>query len=207
MPLGIGRARSTDAVAKGDRIILHVDMDAFFAAVEELCDPALAGKPVMVCGSRDTRTVVAAANYEARKYGVSSGMPIGMAKARCPNGVYVEGDPEKYVYASLRMNDVCREFSPVLERYSIDESFLDITETARHFGGPLELGRRLKQRIKARFGLTVSVGIGPNKALAKMGSKLEKPDGQPGQAASTPCRSTNCSGWAAGRRRSWASSA
>ena len=160
-----------------ERIILHVDMDAFFASVEELCDPSLAGKPVMVCGNRDTRTVVAAANYEARKYGVSSGMPLGIAKVKCPNGIYVEGDPEKYVYASLRMNDVCREFSPVLERYSIDESFLDITDTAKFFGGPLETGRRLKERIKAEFGLTVSVGIGPNKTLAKMASKLEKPDG------------------------------
>ena len=160
-----------------ERIILHVDMDAFFAAVEELCDPGLAGKPVMVCGNRDTRTVVAAANYEARKYGVSSGMPLGMAKVKCPYGVYVEGDPEKYVYASLRMNDVCRQFSPVLERYSIDESFLDITGTAKFFGGPIETGRALKRRIKEQFGLTVSVGIGPNKILAKTASKLEKPDG------------------------------
>ncbi len=160
-----------------DRIILHVDMDAFFVSVEERADPDLAGKPVMVCGNRDTRTVVAAANYEARKYGISSGTPFGIAKVRCPHGIFIEGDPEKYVYASLRMNDVCREFSPVVERYSIDESFLDITDTAKFFGGPLETGRRLKQRIKEKFGLTVSVGIGPNKILAKTASKLDKPDG------------------------------
>jgi len=160
-----------------ERIILHVDMDAFFASVEELCDPSLAGKPVMVCGNRDTRTVVAAANYEARKYGVSAGLPLGMARVKCPRGVFIEGDPEKYVYASLRMNDVCREFSPVVERFSIDESFLDITGTARFFGGPIETGRALKRRIKEQFGLIVSVGIGPNKILAKTASKLDKPDG------------------------------
>jgi len=159
------------------RIILHVDMDAFFASVEELCDPRLAGKPVMVCGHPDTRTVVAAANYEARKYGVFSGMPLGIARVKCPRGVFIEGQPEKYVYASLRMNDICREFTPVMERYSIDESFLDITGTAKFFGGPLETGRQLKQRIKGQFGLTVSVGIGPNKILAKTASKLQKPDG------------------------------
>jgi DNA polymerase-4 len=152
-------------------------MDAFFASVEELCDPRLRGKAVMVCGNRDTRTVVAAANYEARKYGISAGTPLGLARAKCPHGVFLEGDPEKYVYASLRMNDVCREFSPVLEPYSIDESFLDITDTARFFGGPLETGRELKARIRDRFGLIVSVGIGPNKTLAKMASKLDKPDG------------------------------
>jgi DNA polymerase-4 len=160
-----------------DRIILHVDMDAFFASVEELCDPRMRGKPVMVCGNRDTRTVVAAANYEARKYGISAGTPLGIAKMKCPHGIFVEGDPEKYVCASLRMNDVCREFSPVVERYSIDESFLDCTGTAHFFGGPVETGRQLKQRIRDRFGLTISVGIGPNKTLAKMASKLEKPDG------------------------------
>ena len=160
-----------------DRIILHVDMDAFFVSVEERANPDLVGKPVMVCGDTTMRTVVAAANYEARKYGISSGMPLGIAKVKCPHGIYIEGDPDKYVYASLRMNDVCRTFSPVVERYSIDESFLDITGTAKFFGGPFETGRALKQRIKEKFGLTVSVGIGPNKLLAKMASKLEKPDG------------------------------
>ena len=159
------------------RLILHVDMDAFFASVEEVCNPEIRGKPVMVTGNRDSRTVVAAANYEARKYGISAGTPITKAHALCPHGVFLEGDPEKYVYASLRMNDVCKLFSPVVERYSIDESFLDITGTAKFFGGPLELGRQLKARVREQFGLTVSVGIGPNKLVAKMASKLEKPDG------------------------------
>jgi len=159
------------------RFIMHVDMDAFFASVEELCRPELRGRPVMVCGNRDTRTVVAAANYVARRYGISAGTPLGIAKVRCPKGIFIEGDPEKYVYASLRLNEIWREFSPVVERFSIDESFLDITETAQLFGGPLETGRELKRRIQARFGLTASVGIGPNKVLAKTASKLEKPDG------------------------------
>jgi len=160
-----------------ERIILHIDMDAFFASVEQRCNPNLLGKPVMVTGGLDSRTVVAAATYEAREYGVHSGTPLTLARLQCPEGVFLEGDPQKYVYTSLRLLAICNEFTPVVEHYSIDESFLDITDTAERFGGPLELARRLKQRFYDEFRLAASVGLGPNKLLAKTASKLDKPNG------------------------------
>jgi len=162
---------------KEERVILHVDMDAFFASVEQRADPSLAGKPVMVCGGLESRTVVAAASYEARKYGVHAGMPLAVARMKCPDGVFIEGDPHKYVYTSIRINEIFREFCPRVEEFSIDESFLDATDVAERYGGPVEMGRQIKQRIYERFGLTCSVGIGPNKILAKTASKLQKPDG------------------------------
>ena len=160
-----------------DRIILHADMDAFFAAVEQKADPSLQGKPVMVCGGLETRTVVAAASYEARKYGVHAGMPLAVARVKCPDGIFIEGDPQKYIYTSIRLNDLYREFTQIVEEFSIDESFLDITDVAQRYGGPVELARQLKAKVKERFGLVCSVGIGPNKLLAKTASKLDKPDG------------------------------
>jgi len=160
-----------------NRIIMHVDMDAFFASVEQAADPSLKGKPVMVCGGLESRTVVAAASYEARKFGVRAAMPLAIARMKCPNGVFIEGDPEKYIYTSLRLNDIFREFSPIVEEYSIDESFLDVTDVADRFGGPVEIAKKIKQRVKEQFHLSCSVGIGPNKLLAKTASDLDKPDG------------------------------
>ena len=160
-----------------ERIILHIDMDAFFASVEEKADPSLEGKPVMVCGGLESRTVVAAASYEARRYGVRAGMPLAVARVKCPDGIFIEGDPEKYIYTSIRLNDLYREFTPVVEEFSIDESFLDVTDVAERYGGARELARRLKARVRERFGLPCTVGIGPNKLLAKTASKLGKPDG------------------------------
>ncbi|HUS58823.1 MAG TPA: DNA polymerase IV [Planctomycetota bacterium] len=160
-----------------NRIIMHVDMDAFFASVEQAADPSLKGKPVMVCGGLESRTVVAAASYEARKFGVRAAMPLAIARMKCPNGVFIEGDPEKYIYTSLRLNDIFREFSPIVEEYSIDESFLDVTDVAGRFGGPAEIAKKIKQRVKEQFHLSCSVGIGPNKLLAKTASDLDKPDG------------------------------
>lgn len=160
-----------------DRVILHIDMDAFFASVEQRCDPNLDGKAVMVAGGLEGRTVVAAATYEARRFGVRSGTPLTIARLRCPNGIFLEGDPEKYVFTSLRLLEICKEFTPIVEHYSIDESFLDITDTTERFGGPLELARTLKRRFRERFHLTASVGLGLNKLLAKTASKLDKPDG------------------------------
>ncbi len=159
------------------RIIFHIDMDAFFASVEQVCDPALQGKPVMVCGGLDKRTVVAAAAYPAREYGIRSGTPLAVARVKCPDGVFIEGDPEKYVYTCLRLNMIFEDFSPIVERYSIDESFIDVTDSVHLFGGPVEMARRIKRRVRDELGLTRSLGIGGNKLLAKMGSKLEKPDG------------------------------
>ncbi len=161
-----------------ERVILCVDMDAFFASVEQRCAPReLEGKPVIVCGNTERRSAVAAANYIAREYGIKAGTPITTARRLCPHAVFIEGDPEKYVYTNIRLNEICREFTPVVEAFSIDESFLDITGSAHLFGGPVGAGRRLKERIRQELGLPCTVGIGPNKLLAKTASKLGKPDG------------------------------
>jgi len=160
------------------RVILCVDMDAFFASVEQQCAPgSLDGKPVMVCGNTERRSAVAAANYVAREYGVRAGTPITTARRLCPHGVFIEGDPEKYIFTCIRINDICREFTPIVECFSIDESFLDISGSAHLFGGPVETGRRLKARIRQELGIPSTAGIGPNKLLAKTASKLGKPDG------------------------------
>ena len=160
------------------RAILCVDMDAFFASVEQQCaSGTLDGQAVMVCGNTERRSVVAAANYVAREYGVRAGTPITTARRLCPGGVFLEGDPEKYVYTCIRINDVCRGFTPRVETFSIDESFLDVTGTMHLFGGPREVGRKLKARIRGELGIACTVGIAPNKLLAKTASKLGKPDG------------------------------
>ncbi|NQT87625.1 DNA polymerase IV, partial [bacterium] len=160
------------------RAILCVDMDAFFASVEQQCGPhQWDDQPVMVCGNTTRRSVVAAANYVAREFGVRAGTPITTARRLCPGGIFLEGDPEKYVYACIRINDICREFTPVVETFSIDESFLDVTGSTHLFGSPEKIGRRLKARIREELGITSTVGIGPNKLLAKTASKLGKPDG------------------------------
>ena len=165
-------------VRRLERTIVCVDMDAFFASVEQQCAAGdLDDRPVMVCGNTERRSVVAAANYLAREYGVRAGTPITTARRLCPHGVFLEGDPEKYVYTCLRINDLCREFTPVVECFSIDESFLDISGSAHLFGGPVETGRRLKARIRQELGIPCTAGIGPNKLLAKTASKLGKPDG------------------------------
>ena len=161
-----------------ERTIICVDMDAFFASVEQQCaHGSLDDQPVMVCGDTERRSVVAAANYLAREYGVKAGTPITTARRLCPHGVFLEGDPEKYVFTCIRINDLCREFTPRVESFSIDESFLDISGSAHLFGGPVETGRKLKARIREELGIPSTVGIGPNKLLAKTASKLGKPDG------------------------------
>lgn len=160
-----------------EKIILHMDMDAFFASVEELSDPRLKGRAVLVCGDPEGRSVVSAASYPARRFGVSSGMPVRTAKALCPDGLFIPGDPKKYVFTSLLVRKICEEFTPVVEAFSIDEFFLDVTDTAERFGEALSLAKKLKQRIRQRTGLACTIGIGPNKILAKTASSLNKPDG------------------------------
>lgn len=162
---------------KRERVIFHIDMDAFFASVEQKADPSLKGKPVMVCGGLQSRTVVAAASYEAREYGVHSAMPLSEARMRCPDGVFIEGDPQKYVYTSMRLNDLYGEFTEIVEEFSIDESFLDVTDVVDRYDSPVEMARRLKARVRELLDLPCTVGIGPNKILAKTASKLGKPDG------------------------------
>lgn len=160
-----------------DRAILHVDMDAFYASVEVLDDPSLRGKPVIVGGSAEGRGVVSAASYEARAFGVHSAMPAGRARRLCPHGVFLRGRMERYVEVSRQIFAVFRDFTPLVEGLSVDEAFLDVTGCRRLFGPAESIGRAIKQRIADEIGLTASVGLAPNKFLAKLASDLEKPDG------------------------------
>lgn len=159
------------------RVIAHVDMNAFFASVEQKQNPHLKGKPVLVCGNPDGRSVVATASYEARAYGVKTGMSLWEAKRLCPNAVLVQCDPEKYTYTSMKLLSIYKIFTPKVEAFSVDEAFLDLTGTQRLFGSPEEIARKIKKRIKREFGLLCSIGIGSNKLLAKLASDLKKPDG------------------------------
>ena len=163
-----------------ERHIVHVDMDAFFAAIEQRDDPALKGKPVIIGadpkGGRG-RGVVSTCSYEARKFGVRSAMPISEAWRRCPKGVYLPPSFHKYEEASSKIREVFYEFTPDIEQVSIDEAFLDITRSAHLFGGPLETCRRVKKRVREATGLSCSVGLAPTKMAAKIASDLKKPDG------------------------------
>ncbi|MCL5105739.1 MAG: DNA polymerase IV [Armatimonadetes bacterium] len=159
------------------RTILLIDMNAFFASVEQGCNPSLRGKPVLVGGAPGTRSVVAAASYEARPYGIRSAMSMIEAVMRCPDAIIVEGNSEKYVDTSRRITRIFMDYTDMVEVYSIDECFLDITNTMDIFGGARETARAIKRRIRAELGLTCSVGIGPNKLLAKLAAGMQKPDG------------------------------
>jgi len=161
-----------------ERTVFHVDMNAFFASVEQRCDPALRGRPIVVCGNAKTRTVVAACSYEAKAYGIKNGMPVGEAKRLCPSIVLVGGNPDKYVSIAHEIFAAMERYTPHVEVFSIDEAFLDMTHTLGRFGGVAEAAaRHLKARILGVSGLTCSVGIGPNKLIAKLASDLQKPDG------------------------------
>jgi DNA polymerase-4 len=160
---------------KKERVILHLDMDAFFSAIEQLSNPNLRGKPVIVCGNPNSRSVVSTASYEARIFGVKSGMPVGRARQLCPHGIYVSGNPQKYVYTSVQILATLREFTSRIEPFSVDEAFLEFEDL--EFGDTVKVASEIKQRIKDKFGLTCSIGIGPNKIVAKMASDLNKPDG------------------------------
>lgn len=157
------------------RAILHIDMDAFFSQVEELANPRLKGKPVIVCGDPHSRSVVSTASYEARKYGVKSGMAVGLAKKLCPHGIYVGGNPQKYVYTSVQILKTLKEFTSLVEPFSVDEAFLEFDNL--DLEGARTEARRIKKRIWNKFRLTGSIGIAPNKFVAKMASGLQKPDG------------------------------
>lgn len=163
-------------VTRSTRSILHADMDAFFASVEQRDDPSLRGKPVIV-GGTGSRGVVAAASYEARKFGVHSAMPTWQARKLCPQGVYLHGNMPKYAAVSRQIRGVFEEFTDLIEPLALDEAFLDITHSAHLFEGPEALARRLKARVREETDLAVSVGLGPNKLLAKIACGLGKPDG------------------------------
>jgi DNA polymerase-4 len=152
-------------------------MDAFFASVEQACNPNLRGKPVAVGGGRSGRGVVTTASYEARAFGLHAGMPVSKARRLCPDAIFIEGDPEKYVAYAREIFRLLRDFTPIVEPWSVDEAFLDMTATADRFGGALASGAAIRARIREQFGLATTVGIAPNKLLAKLVSGLAKPDG------------------------------
>jgi DNA polymerase-4 len=157
---------------------MHVDMDAFFAAVEVLDNPEYAGKPLIIGGYKDSpRGVVSTASYEARKFGVRSAMPISRAAVLCPHGIFIPGRMYRYQEVSEQVHSIFPEFSPVVEPLSIDEAFLDMTGCEHFYSSLEEMGMRLKNRIKEETGLTASVGIASNKFLAKLASDWRKPDG------------------------------
>jgi DNA polymerase-4 len=160
-----------------EQTIAHVDMDAFYAAVEIRDNPSLAGLPVVVGGSSRSRGVVAAASYVARRYGIHSAMPMARAEKLCPELIRVPPSFGKYHDVSRQVMAILGEFSPVVEPLSLDEAFLDLTGTEGILGAPPDLGRRIKSRIREETRLTASVGIAPVKFVAKIASDLEKPDG------------------------------
>jgi DNA polymerase IV len=171
-----GRAWDAAADAGQARKILHVDMDAFFASVEQRGNPELRGKPVAVGGSRE-RGVVAAASYEARKFGVHSAMPSVIAKRKCPDLIFVTPRFEVYRAVSLRIREIFAEFTPVIEPLSLDEAYLDVTENLRGLTSATEIAERIRAKISAETNLTASAGVSYNKFLAKLASDHRKPNG------------------------------
>jgi len=169
------------------RTYFHVDMDAFFVSVEELFDPSLKGKAVVVGGRPNERGVVSAASYEARKFGVHSAMPLRTAYKLCPQAIFVDGHPDRYRECSRQVYDVLHSISPVVEMASIDEAYLDMTGTERLYGPPLKAAHVLHERMKAETRLNCSVGIAASRLVAKISSDQAKPNGVlwviPGQEA------------------------
>jgi nucleotidyltransferase/DNA polymerase involved in DNA repair len=165
---------------KTDRIILHVDMDAFYASVEQRDDPKLKGRPVIVGADPKEgrgRGVVAACSYEARKFGVRSALPISQAWKLCPKGAFVPVRMDRYVEVSKQVMDVLHRFTNLVEPLSIDEAFLDVSGSTALFGAPEQIARAIKKQISEATGLCASVGVAPNKFVAKIASDLKKPDG------------------------------
>ena len=158
------------------RWIMHVDMDAFFASVEQLDNPDLRGKPVIV-GGQSCRGVVSTCSYEARRYGVHSAMSMAEARKLCPNGEYVPVRMRRYQEVSQKIMSIFHDFTPLVEQLSIDEAFLDVSGMEKLYHNTEEIGWLIKKHIAAETGLTASVGLAPNKFLAKMASDLQKPDG------------------------------
>ena len=159
------------------RWIMHVDMDAFFAAIEQRDDPTLRGKPVVIGAQPGGRGVVATCSYEARKFGIRSAMPINEAHRRCPGAVYLRPDMQRYAAESRAIMQALENISPVVEPVSIDEAFIDITGLEKLLGTAKQIARTTKQRIFEAVRLTASVGIGPNRLIAKLASDYRKPDG------------------------------
>ncbi len=174
-------------MAATPRAISHVDMDAFYASVEQRDRPELRGRPVIVGADPKGRGVVSACSYEARVFGVHSAMPISRAYRACPHAVYLPVDMDKYARVSTEIMAILGEFTPLVEPVSVDEAFLDLTGTQTLWGPAVEAVRRIKARIRDETGLTASAGLAANKFVAKVASDLEKPDGlvvvEPGREA------------------------
>jgi DNA polymerase IV len=160
-----------------ERTILHVDMDAFYASIEQRDHPEFRGKPVIIGSAPNERGVVSTCSYEARKFGVHSAMPSRTAGKLCPEGIFVPPNMEKYRKESKSIMTILRDFTPIMECISVDEAFLDITQVRTLLGNGMEIGRKIKDRLLKEHGLTASVGVAANKFLAKLASDLEKPNG------------------------------
>jgi len=158
-------------------IIFHVDLDAFYASVERIDNPDLQGKAVIVGALPGHRGVVSSCSYEARRFGVRSAMPISQALRRCPAGVFVPVRMSRYLEVSQRVMRILESFTPEFRQISIDEAFMDMSGTGRLYGSPLDAGSRIKERVRRQTGLTLSIGIAPNRYLAKLASEFCKPDG------------------------------
>jgi len=159
------------------RSIIHLDLDAFFASVEELLDPAIVGLPILVGGSPEGRGVVASASYAARAFGVHSAMPMAKALRLCPQATVRHGHHEQYSVYSRQVMAILAEYTPLLEQVSIDEAFLDVTGSERLFGPAGDLARRIQERVQAQLRLSTSLGVASNKLVAKVASTLSKPHG------------------------------
>jgi DNA polymerase-4 len=158
-------------------VFFHADIDAFFASVEQIDDPRIKGKPVIIGALPGGRGVVSSCSYEARAFGITSAMPISIAYRKCPHGVYLPVRMERYAEFSKKVMDILEQFTPSLQQISIDEALLDMTGMERLLGPPLHMARKIKRLVKDETKLTISIGIAPNKYLAKIASDIQKPDG------------------------------
>jgi len=163
-------------MANNARRIIHLDMDAFYASVEQYDNPELKGKPVIV-GGTSRRGVVSAASYEARRYKIHSAMPIGQAMKLCPHGIYLPVRMKRYKEVSSRIFAIFQKYTPLIEPLSLDEAFLDVTASNKLFGSAEDIAKQIRKVVFEQTGLTVSAGVASSKLVAKIASDLDKPDG------------------------------